>query len=1492
MAFALLLCTAAGATANRWDQLATPLFEHLGLEQGLPHPTAMALAQDGDGFIWMGTQRGLARWDGYRMRTFVNNPADSTSLPGDFIQVLHVDQLGRLWIGTTLAGMAMYDKTSERFIRYPAGAHGVSHGSVNAIASDAQGGVWAGTPAGLDYLELATGRATHYQQGNGALPDNQVRALLTARDGSLWIGSGTGLTRRDPKTGVFQPIAITGATGAPVRDAVLSLHQDSTGALYFGTLKSGIGRVNGTTGRLLTLEGVPDAHANMVLALTESEPGALWAATYGGGVIEYHTATGMAHRILHQAAILDSLASDRTAALLRDRSGLVWVSNERAVDMYAPHSRAIAAVFGGVGMLESSVTAVMADSSNRVWVALADQGIDMVLPDGSRTAALRPDPEHPDSALPNRVVLAMAEAPGKEAWIGTQLGLYRTSAQGAKAERIALPVANPTPRVGNILPRAGSLWLGTYEGLLQYDPQANTARIYVQGPASAGGLTDNRIHAILDDGKGALWIGTRNGLNRLLVDSGTVEQVTGLPDPLITALAQDGKGRLWIGMHGGGIAVLDQNRKFHRITAKEGMPSDVVVALAPDSHGRMWASTTDGIAIADPDTLKAHPLVRADGVPFRTYFINAAARNSEGDLLFGAFGGLAAVHPDAVQPWQFKPPLAVTSVSLDGKAVLPAAQLTVAPGVKAFEVEVAALDYSAPQRNRYAWRLEGYDRAWHEGDAGRRAITYNNLPPGAYVLRLKGANRAGIWSDEPLAMSVLVQPAWHQTGWAYGLFALALLGGAWGVLRWRTLYLERDQARLQAVVYSRTRHLEKLNAIVKSINEQIDFDAVLHTILHETTVIKGVDAALALVRKTGTDQLTLRAAWGNAGMTDQHQRMPLDVAEAQYARASDRIADDIYLVRTAMNHTGPQPAGAQAVLAVRIRIDGQTEGLLLFENQRTADAFDTSDLDLLIALKEPFVTAFQKARTMRQLEVARANAEAATRAKSEFLANISHEIRTPMNAILGFAGLGSQLGLTGKPGDYFRKIGRAGQSLMRIINDVLDFSKIESGRLELEAVAFDLNESLTQLHDLFSWQAADKGLELVMWAAPDVPPHLMGDALRLGQVLTNLVANALKFTTKGHIRLRVELDDAAHGSDENGLVHLRFLVEDSGLGISREQQTRLFQAFVQADTSTTRLYGGTGLGLAISQQLVRKMGGTIQVESEPGKGSRFSFTIALKVAPASALQAAQDIHAAARGSLPKLGGLRMLVVDDNTINQQVCGEILQRAGVAVDLADSGRDALRMVEQQHYDAVLMDIQMPDMDGYHVTERIRAMPGRAQVPIIAITAHAVAGYRDYCLSRGMNDYVAKPIDPAALYAVLQAHCRPGHEHHADAPVLRLELPPMPGLDLPNALNRLGGNAALLSRLLTVFISDFDTLLPQLRQAIAAGEYGKAARLVHRVKGAAANLSAHQLQAAASALEQGLLDSGAEMPQVLLDAFLQALAEAGDSAQYYLEKSAALT
>ena len=1627
LAACLTMCGISNASPERWDRLATPLFEHLGLEQGLPHPVGMALAQDGDGFIWVGTQSGLARWDGYRVRSYHADAADPSSLPGDFIQTLHVDAGGRLWVGTAAAGLAMYDKQTDHFVRL---TDELSHGLISALTSDAKGNLWIGTPTGLKYYDTVQKTVRRYtHEDTPGLPDNQIRSLLMDRSGNLWIGSATGLSRMRPG-GTIVTVAVSNDGHTAWSDAVLALGENSRGQIAFGTLKSGLGIVdpqNGA-GRIVNLRGVKDTQANMVLAVTETVAGTWWASTYGGGVIEYRTDSNTSVRILHQPAVSFSLSNDRTAALLRDRSGMIWVTTERGVDIYDPHNEAIDSVFGAEGTQEAAVTALMTDSRGQVWIGLADQGIDIVPRNGARRAALRPDPHKPETALPNRMILSLAEAEPGEAWIGTQLGLYHTSQNGAVVKRVTLPQENAYPRIGAILVRKGELWLGTFEGLLRYNPATNTLVQYAQGLQESGGLTDNRIHAVTSDADGSLWVGTRNGMNRLDPESGKVEQIKAnatkpdaLSEAIISSLAIDRRGRLWVGTYGGGICVMTGRDPlgepvFERIGIASGLSSGTIMALQSDPVGRIWAATADSIAVIDSSTLHARALSRADGLAFRTFFIGASTETQERDLLFGATSGMAIVYPGRLNDWTYRAPLVISAVRLDQRALTPSElaakegpTLVLKPSNQSFEVELAALDYSAPQRNRYAYLLEGVDQRWIEVDASRRIVTYGHVPPGSYVLRMRGSNREGLWNADEVSLRVVVLPAWHQTWWAWLCYLLATCALAWALVRWRLRHLHRKGEALQALVYSRTQHLEKLNAIVKSINEQIDFDALLHTILHESTIIKGIDSALALVREDGTETLSLRAAWGRIDATADAYRIDLRQAELRYAPPEGMIAPDIFEV----HHQHSLPGDVCALLSVRVVIDGQVEGYLIFENYQYQAVFEPSDLDLLKALKEPFVSAYQKARSMRMVEQARANAEAATRAKSDFLANISHEIRTPMNAILGFAGLGTHMDLPAQPLDYFRKISRAGQSLLQIINDVLDFSKIESGKLELEALPFDLPDTLNQIADLFSWRAAERGLELVVWAAPDVPSNLLGDPLRLGQILVNLAGNALKFTARGHIELRVELDNASPAVTPGGPLILRFTVEDSGLGISQEQQARLFQAFAQADASTTRLYGGTGLGLAISQQLVRKMGGEIKVDSEPGVGSSFSFTVHLQAAndqtprlqpvPAAAqgkrvlvvddseatrhmlkiqltslglrtravasgtaavaamqldpydvllidadmpeldgidtlhriaedpelaavpavlmvtayarehnketieqtrimpfldkpanpqllrnailaalgLEASQPVVAMTAPpsvAVQRIRGAHVLVVDDNSINQQVASEILQRAGVRADVAGSGEEAANMVSTGHYDAVLMDIQMPDMDGYQATALIRKDERQADLPIIAMTAHAVAGYRERCLEMDMNDYVTKPIDPDTLYAVLATWVTPDLARAADAEPLPPRVPPSgkpatprPGIDITAAMERLGGHDALLSQLLSLFAHDFETSLQQIQDAIHSGELLRAADLVHKIRGAAGNLSANELFKTSTALEDRLRAEPLAL-QDLLRAFVQ--------------------
>jgi signal transduction histidine kinase/CheY-like chemotaxis protein len=382
-----------------------------------------------------------------------------------------------------------------------------------------------------------------------------------------------------------------------------------------------------------------------------------------------------------------------------------------------------------------------------------------------------------------------------------------------------------------------------------------------------------------------------------------------------------------------------------------------------------------------------------------------------------------------------------------------------------------------------------------------------------------------------------------------------------------------------------------------------------------------------------------------------------------------------------------------------------------------------------------------------ELESSREAAEAGSRAKSQFLAKMSHEIRTPMNAIIGFADLALRSASDARRLEHLQHIDSAARSLLHIINDILDLSKIEAGKLVLEARDFDLRGLLQRVCGLFQVQATARNLQLVLDLAPGVPAFVRGDPQRLEQVLMNLFGNALKFTEQG----RVELAVRSEPSDVAGNI-VAFAVSDSGIGISAEQQARLFTPFVQADDSTTRKYGGTGLGLAISRQLVELMGGKLTLESRPGQGSVFRFALPLaaaQAAPASAPEARQPVRTAAARHID---GARILLAEDNALNRRLVAEILGDTGAILDIAEDGAAAVAAVQEKTYDLVLMDMQMPEMDGLEATRSIRALRGFAGLPIIAMTANAMEQDREACLAAGMNDFLAKPIDAEQTLRVL--------------------------------------------------------------------------------------------------------------------------------------------
>jgi signal transduction histidine kinase/CheY-like chemotaxis protein/HAMP domain-containing protein len=689
---------------------------------------------------------------------------------------------------------------------------------------------------------------------------------------------------------------------------------------------------------------------------------------------------------------------------------------------------------------------------------------------------------------------------------------------------------------------------------------------------------------------------------------------------------------------------------------------------------------------------------------------------------------------------------------------------------------------------------------------------------------------------------------------------------------------------------------------------------------------------------------------------------------------------------------------------------GSFEGLTETQTSWLEQATETIPLAIRASLD---IVIRKKAEV--EMKLAKQKAEAADTAKSDFLANMSHEIRTPMNAIIGMSQLALKTELDQKQNNYLSKILLSSKSLLGIINDILDFSKIEAGKLDMEFVEFSLTEVLENLSTLITQKAHEKGLEVLFAIDKNVPTYLMGDPLRLGQVLTNLANNAVKFTEKGEVIVAIESIEESKDS-----VTLKFEVKDSGIGLTQEQMDRLFKSFSQADTTTTRKYGGTGLGLAISKKLVEKMKGDIWVESEVDKGSQFIFTakfscpiqkskksqgpskdlegmhillvddnqatldilqdaleslsfevsqavsgedaldiidqsqekpfelifmdwkmpgldgietskrikkktilqpppkiimltayggeevmnkaqelpldgfLVKPVTPSSLLNAIMEAFGKGSGQkfktaaksgtsselLEEIQGANVLLVEDNEINQEVAQEVLEQAGLVVTIANNGQEGLDALEMNDYDCILMDLQMPVMDGYEATRNIRKNPKFKALPVIAMTANAMSGDKEKCLDAGMNDHVAKPIDPGQLFSSLNRWIKPTKVRPLKKAAKSSQsivnsssdesLPDLPGINVEKGLSILGGNIKLYRKLLLRLQEDFSDSAQKIKDHLDKNNTEEAEIVAHTVKGVAANLGALELSEVGATLEDSIRNGKADDYEKDLAAF----------------------
>jgi signal transduction histidine kinase/CheY-like chemotaxis protein/ligand-binding sensor domain-containing protein len=1208
-------------------------FAHLGTAMGLSANNVTCILRDKQGFMWFGTRDGLNRYDGYDFDVYKHIQEDSQSLSSNFVTSMIEDRNGDFWVGTWGGGLNRFDRARQRFVRYG----GLIHSDfINSLLEDSQGRIWIGSnDHGAWVFEPKTGKVlllTSITGNPASLSDNDVLTILEDHSHNIWLGtSHGGLDRYDPRARtIVRYLHRQGDTNSLSSNTVTKIVEDHRQRLWIGTRDGGLDLLDPLHASFLHFRNDPhhpnSLVANVVLALADDDQGNLWIGTESGGISILDKDLTAFRTCAHDDVDHNSLNNSSIYALFRDPQGNMWVGTaDGGVNLFNKGANSFIHYkhsSSPESLADNNVLDILGDKDH-LWIGTDGGGLDE-LDQHTGTFTHFAHGAADGKNISSNYVLSLCKDAGGNLWAGTWgNGIAVIGKDGKFVRQYKHNDADSNSLGGNNVyaitdDGEGTIWVATYgDGLNQFNTKTGGFHHYKHVASDLNSPGSDRLNTLLSDSNGILWIGTYDGgLDRLDEYTGIFKHFVheadknSLSNNTINYIYSDSRHNFWV-CTADGLNLLDRKTgQFKVYGTRDGLPSSVIFGILEDNDGRLWVSTNNGLSRFNPRTGQIRNFSAADGLQSNQFKPHACYKSPSGVLYFGGVNGFNKIYPDSIRDYPFDPPLWITGFSIFNKEVpigdsahpsplnrdiTMTKAITIPYKSSVISLEFASLNYTVTDRKHYAYRLEGFDNGWN--DVGtKRTATYTNLDPGTYTFEVRGWDNNGNWSPARANLQLTVLPPFWQTWWFRVIAATLVLTIVVAIFRLRLRAVETQKKKLEKEVDHRTQQL-------------------------------------ALSR-------------------DEEHR-------------------------------------------------------------------------------------------------AREQAEKASRAKSEFMANISHELRTPMNAIIGFTDLTLTTNLHDTQREYLGNVHRSGYNLLGIINDILDYSKIEAGKLAIENRVFNLVQMVEETVDSLAIKAFGKKLELICQTDPSLARQVLGDAGRIQQILMNLLSNAIKFTPKGEVV--VSLNKAGFAQNNNGrkVQSILLTVQDTGIGVAKEKLERIFESFNQADTSTTRRYGGTGLGLTIARNLAEMMGGSLEVQSEPAKGSTFTLKLALEI-----VDEMQTVPVADRPILK-----RVLVVDDNITNCRLLENIFQYMGVDCTICQGGLQALNILaarsDNESFDLIITDHQMPLMDGITLVGKIKqSLTNRPQPFILMLSSLDKSMCLEDAERAGIDLFLSKPVKLHELNNILQS------------------------------------------------------------------------------------------------------------------------------------------